>query len=68
MKTPVSPASLISSASEPITPVAAGAGAGEARCFRSGDLFGALREVLIEHDGGYYRLRLTQANKLILTK
>lgn len=38
------------------------------KCYRSSDLFGAAREVLIEHDSGYYRLRLTQANKLILTK
>lgn len=41
---------------------------GTAKCFRSADLFGQAREVLIEHDSGYYRLRLTQGNKLILTK
>jgi hemin uptake protein HemP len=35
---------------------------------RSNDLFGKGREILIEHDGSYYRLRLTQSNKLILTK
>lgn len=35
---------------------------------RSGDLFGKAREILIEHSGGYYRLRVTHSNKLILTK
>ena len=35
---------------------------------RSGDLFGKGREIFIEHDGAYYRLRLTHSNKLILTK
>ena len=44
------------------------AGSATPRCFKSSDLFGATREIIIEHDSGYYRLRLTQANKLILTK
>jgi hemin uptake protein HemP len=35
---------------------------------RSEALFGRAREILIEHCGGYYRLRLTRSNKLILTK
>ena len=35
---------------------------------RSEDLFGKAREILIEHSGGYYRLRVTHSNKLILTK
>jgi hemin uptake protein HemP len=35
---------------------------------RSQDLFGRGREVLIEHAGGFYRLRVTHSNKLILTK
>ena len=35
---------------------------------RSEELFGRGREILIEHAGGYYRLRVTQSNKLILTK
>ncbi len=65
--TPLVPASASASAG-PINPVAPRAGAGASRCFRSDDLFGASREVLIEHEGGHYRLRLTQANKLILTK
>ncbi|MGH8175214.1 MAG: hemin uptake protein HemP [Steroidobacter sp.] len=38
------------------------------RLLRSGDLFARSREILIEHSGAYYRLRLTQSNKLILTK
>jgi hemin uptake protein HemP len=39
-----------------------------ARCFHSMELFGEKREVLIEHAGLTYRLNITQANKLILTK
>jgi hemin uptake protein HemP len=35
---------------------------------RSKELFGRAREILIEHGGGYYRLRVTHSNKLILTK
>jgi hemin uptake protein HemP len=35
---------------------------------RSEELFGKAREILIEHSGGYYRLRVTHSNKLILTK
>jgi hemin uptake protein HemP len=35
---------------------------------RSQELFGRAREILIEHGGGYYRLRVTHSNKLILTK
>ncbi len=31
------------------------------------DLLQQMREVEIDHDGKIYRLRLTQANKLILT-
>jgi hemin uptake protein HemP len=36
--------------------------------FRSQDLFGRGREILIEHGGHFYRLRVTHSNKLILTK
>lgn len=32
------------------------------------ELFGTAREVLIEHAGEEYRLRLTRQGKLILTK
>jgi hemin uptake protein HemP len=32
------------------------------------DLMGRAREVQLYHAGGLYRLRLTKANKLILTK
>lgn len=35
---------------------------------RSEELFGKAREILIEHSGGFYRLRVTHSNKLILTK
>ena len=37
-------------------------------CLRSEDLFGKQREIMIQLGGSYYRLRLTHANKLILTK
>jgi hemin uptake protein HemP len=40
----------------------------ELPCLRSEDLFGKDREIIIEHAGMHYRLRLTRANKLILTK
>ncbi|MGC3981993.1 MAG: hemin uptake protein HemP [Steroidobacteraceae bacterium] len=38
------------------------------RVLQSQQLFGIGNEVLIEHAGFTYRLRITQANKLILTK
>jgi len=34
----------------------------------SSDLLGGSREVIIEHDGDFYRLRCTSKGKLILTK
>lgn len=34
----------------------------------SGELFGAVRELVIEHVGEEYRLRITSQGKLILTK
>jgi len=37
-------------------------------CLKSDALFGKAREILIEHSGSYYRLRVTHSNKLILTK
>jgi hemin uptake protein HemP len=37
-------------------------------CLRSEALFGKAREILIQHAGGFYRLRVTHSNKLILTK
>lgn len=37
-------------------------------CLRSEELFGKQREIMIQHAGSFYRLRLTQSNKLILTK
>jgi hemin uptake protein HemP len=40
----------------------------ELPCVRSEDLIGKDREIMIEHAGAYYRLRITRANKLILTK
>ena len=37
------------------------------RRITSKDLFSGVREVIIEHDGRQYRLRITQNGKLILT-
>ena len=39
-----------------------------ARQFDSRALFAGARELLIRHNGELYRLRLTRAGKLILTK
>lgn len=38
------------------------------RQLKSESLFAGQRELLIEHSGSLYRLRVTQQNKLILTK
>jgi hemin uptake protein HemP len=35
---------------------------------RSADLFGERKEIVIEHDGERYRLRITRRGKLILQK
>jgi hemin uptake protein HemP len=52
-----------------LPPIADGSAKGPAiPCVRSQALFGRAREILIEHCGCYYRLRLTHSNKLILTK
>ncbi len=40
----------------------------EERVLDSRNLFGDRREVLITHNGEHYRLTLTRAGKLILTK
>ncbi len=39
-----------------------------AAAVRSEDLFGGTRELIIRHGREEYRLRITRANKLILTK
>lgn len=38
------------------------------RVVRTEDLFGSRREVIIKHGDEEYRLRITKADKLILTK
>ena len=38
------------------------------RCLQSNDLFRSDKEIIIEHAGAHYRLRITQHGKLILTK
>jgi hemin uptake protein HemP len=37
------------------------------RRIASSDLFGSAREIVIEHSGRLYRMRITQNGKLILT-
>ncbi len=37
-------------------------------CLSSQQLFAGKKEVLIQHNGQLYRLRITRQNKLILTK
>ncbi len=37
-------------------------------CYDSRELFHGAREVIIEHAGQAYRLRITRQDKLILTK
>lgn len=43
-------------------------GGASRRRWASSDLFGSTQEVLIEHAGQEYRLRITRQGKLILTK
>lgn len=45
-----------------------GAGAGRPRRIESKTLFDDAREIVIVHRGQEYRLRITKADKLILTK
>ena len=40
----------------------------ETPCITSEQLLGGTREVIIQHGGEQYRLRVTSAGKLILTK
>ena len=49
-------------------PLPAGQPAEPAPVVVAEDLFCGKREVLIEHDGVRYRLRITRRNKLILQK
>lgn len=54
---------------EPSSPAEQAACGGPAiPCLKSEALFGKAREILIQHAGGFYRLRVTHSNKLILTK
>jgi hemin uptake protein HemP len=49
------------------SPPATGAAAPAERRITSRDLFGDAREIVIEHAGRVYRMRITQNDKLILT-
>jgi hemin uptake protein HemP len=40
----------------------------EEKVVQTGELFGDRREIVIEHDGERYRLRITRRGKLILQK
>lgn len=51
----------------PKAPAAGGARPAE-ETLSSRDLFGGRREVIIDHGGQRYRLRITGSNKLILIK
>jgi hemin uptake protein HemP len=44
------------------------AGGGTRKRLSSADLFGDSQEILIDHAGQEYRLRITRQDKLILTK
>lgn len=56
-------------AAEPVSPAARSNPRAPAIPLVSSEaLFGKAREILIEHSGAYYRLRVTHSNKLILTK
>jgi hemin uptake protein HemP len=59
----MSPPELRSTASAPPPPAPAGTPQLDSR-----SLFGSARELLIQHKGEQYRLRLTRSDKLILTK
>jgi len=56
---------LIHAASSPSTDPRSGS---SRKRFMSDDLFGDAQEILIEHTGQEYRLRITRQGKLILTK
>ncbi|MEO8752232.1 MAG: hemin uptake protein HemP [Casimicrobiaceae bacterium] len=51
----------------PAGPAAADSAKGAARRITSQALFSGAREIVIEHDGRLYQLRITQNGKLILT-
>ncbi|HEY8036901.1 MAG TPA: hemin uptake protein HemP [Methylobacter sp.] len=57
----IEPPNLALSAKQDITPALR-------QRLQSSELFGTEREVVIEHAGEEYRLRLTRQGKLILTK
>ena len=50
------------------TPPPPDSGIGATRTITSGELFDGAGEVVILHNGGQYRLRITRQDKLILTK
>lgn len=64
--------SVSSLSSQPVSPAVPSKVAAEAVALNeqihSRELFGSARELMIEHAGCVYRLRITQNNKLILTK
>lgn len=45
-----------------------GVGAPQVKCYQASALFNAASEIMIEHQGEQYRLRITKQGKLLLTK
>lgn len=54
-------------ANVPPAPPAVAKSPAEPRRIDSRELFAGAREILIDHDGRTYRMRITQLGKLILT-
>ena len=52
---------------QPDAPTPAGSQTSTERRIPSSELFGGAREIVIEHGGRIYRMRITQNGKLILT-
>lgn len=57
---PIKPQQLVAATGDSLVP--------QIRLFQASDLFGPSKEIGIVHDGALYRLRVTRAGKLILTK
>jgi hemin uptake protein HemP len=65
---PSLPSRIAPNTATPMDPPGLGVAISGADVIATSTLFGGRRELLIEHAGCLYRLRITQNNKLILTK
>lgn len=45
-----------------------GSGSPQVKCYQAAALFNDASEIMIEHQGEQYRLRITKQGKLLLTK